>query len=78
MRAASQLPGRGPLLWILPLYLHVNQNPICKYGFCSKELKNEFEIAVVNEPSVSRPLMFYCTCNICCWFISGERFGSDV
>ena len=25
MRAASQLPGRGPLLWILPLYLHVNQ-----------------------------------------------------
>ena len=25
MRAASQLPGRGPLLWILPLYLHVNK-----------------------------------------------------
>ena len=25
MCAASQLPGRGPLLWILPLYLHVNQ-----------------------------------------------------
>ena len=25
MRAASQLPGRGPLLWIWPLYLHVNQ-----------------------------------------------------
>ena len=25
MRAASQLPGRGPLLWILPLYLHVDQ-----------------------------------------------------
>ena len=24
MRAASQLPGRGPVLWILPLYLHVN------------------------------------------------------
>ena len=22
MRAASQLPGRGTLLWILPLYLH--------------------------------------------------------
>ena len=25
MHAASQLLGRGPLLWILPLYLHVNQ-----------------------------------------------------
>ena len=25
MHAASQLPGRGPLMWMLPLYLHVNQ-----------------------------------------------------
>ena len=25
MLAASQLPGRGPLLWILSLYLHVNK-----------------------------------------------------
>ena len=25
MRVVSQLPGRGPLLWILPLYLHVNK-----------------------------------------------------
>ena len=25
MRATSQLPGRGPLMWMLPLYLHVNQ-----------------------------------------------------
>ena len=26
MRAASQLPRRGgPLLWILPLYLHANK-----------------------------------------------------
>ena len=25
MRAASQLSGRGPLIWMLPLYLHVNQ-----------------------------------------------------
>ena len=23
--AASQLPGRGPLMWMLPLYLHVNK-----------------------------------------------------
>ena len=25
MRAASQLSGRGPLMWMLLLYLHVNQ-----------------------------------------------------
>ena len=25
MCAASQLPGRGPMLWIWPLYLHVNK-----------------------------------------------------
>ena len=31
-------------------------------GFCSKGLKNEFETAVVNEPSVFEPLKFYCTC----------------
>ena len=27
----------------------------------SKELKNEFETAVVNEPSVLEPLMAYCS-----------------
>ena len=26
MGAASQLPERSPLMWMLPLYLHVNQN----------------------------------------------------
>ena len=25
MHAASQLPGRGPLMWMMPLHLHVNQ-----------------------------------------------------
>ena len=30
-------------------------------GFFSKGLKNEFEIAVVNEPSVFESLKFYCT-----------------
>ena len=25
MLAASQLPGMGPLMWMLPLYLHVNK-----------------------------------------------------
>ena len=29
-------------------------------GFCSTGLKNEFETAVVNEPSVFEPLKFYC------------------
>ena len=28
-------------------------------GFCSKGLKNEFETAVANEPSVFEPLKFY-------------------
>ena len=32
---------------------------ICSYGICSKGLKNEFETAVVNEPSVFEPLKFY-------------------
>ena len=29
-------------------------------GFCSKGLKNEFETAVVNEPTVFEALKFYC------------------
>ena len=29
-------------------------------AFFSKELKNEFETAVVNEPSVFEPLKVYC------------------
>ena len=29
-------------------------------GFISYGLKNEFETAVVNEPSVFKPLKFYC------------------
>ena len=32
-------------------------------GFFSKGLKNEFETAVVNEPSVFEPLKFYCSLN---------------
>ena len=32
-------------------------------GFFSKGLKNEFETAVVNEPSVFEPLTYYCS-----WF----------
>ena len=33
---------------------------ICSYGIFSKGLKNDFETAVVNEPSVFEPLKFYC------------------
>ena len=29
-------------------------------GFCAKGLKNEFESAVVNKPSMFEPLKFYC------------------
>ena len=29
-------------------------------GFCAKGLKNEFELATANEPSVFEPLKFYC------------------
>ena len=35
---------------------------ICSYGIFSKGHKNEFETAVVNEPSVFEPLKFYCIC----------------
>ena len=30
-------------------------------GFCSKGLKNKFETAMVNEPSVFEPQKFYCS-----------------
>ena len=32
---------------------------ICSYGIFSKGLKNEFETAMVNKPSVSEPLKVY-------------------
>ena len=48
---------------------HPNLSKICNYGICSKGPKNEFETAVVNEPSVFKPLKLYCiltTCMSCC------------
>ena len=39
---------------------HPKLSQICNYGICSKGPKNEFEPAVVNEPSVFEPLKFYC------------------
>ena len=39
--------------------------------FFSRGLKNEFEIAVVNEPSVFEPPKFYCVLCCCpCLFVS--------
>ena len=40
---------------------HPEFSQICKYGICSKGPKNEFEPAVVNEPSVFEPLKLYCS-----------------
>ena len=39
----------------------VNYPKSAAMGFSFKGLKNEFETAVVNEPSVFEPLKFYCT-----------------
>ena len=39
---------------------HPKLPQICSYGICFKGPKNEFEAAVVNEPSVFEPLKFYC------------------
>ena len=39
---------------------HPKCSQICSYGIFSKGLKNEFEIDMVNEPSVFEPLKFYC------------------
>ena len=39
---------------------HPKLSQICSYGIFSKALKNEFERAVVNEPSMFEPLKFYC------------------
>ena len=39
----------------------INYPKSAAMGYCSMRLKNEFETAVVNEPSVFEPLKFYCT-----------------
>ena len=45
------------------LYYH-KYNNFLSYGRFSKGLMNEFEIAMVNEPSVFEPLKFYCICRL--------------
>ena len=39
----------------------LNHPKYAAMGFFSKGLKNEFETAMVNFPSVVEPLKFYCT-----------------
>ena len=39
---------------------HPKLSQIYSYGIFSKGLMNEFETAVVNEPSVFEPLKVYC------------------
>ena len=38
-----------------------NYDKVYSYRMFSKGLKNQFETAVVNEPSVFEPLKFYCS-----------------
>ena len=39
---------------------HPKLYQICSYGIFAKGLKNMFQRALVNEPSVFEPLKFYC------------------
>ena len=48
----------------IPCSIKENQlklSQTCSYWIFSKGLEDEFEIAVVNKPSVFEPLKFYCT-----------------
>ena len=40
--------------------INLNYHKSAIMRFFSKEVKNEFEIAVANEPLVFEPLKFYC------------------
>ena len=43
---------------------------ISSYGIFSKELKNEFETAAVNEPSVFEPLIYCVIIGRCCLLLA--------
>ena len=47
--------------------IHPQLSLICSYENFTKELKNEFEPPVVNEPSGFEPLKFYCMCSFICF-----------
>ena len=42
----------------------LKSSQICNYCILSKGLRNEFETAMVKEPSVFEPLKFYCNDNV--------------
>ena len=46
-------------------------------GFCANGLKNEFETAVVNEPSVFEPQKFYCIIHVFITFLCSNSIGYD-
>ena len=48
---------------------------ICSYGHFSKGLKNEFETAVVNDPSVFEPAKFYCISDY--WYLYITSLGPE-
>ena len=58
---------------------HPKLSQICSYGIFfkgpknafSRDLENEFETAVLNEPSVFEPLKFNCKCNATVCMFSG-------
>ena len=52
---------------------HPKLSQICSYGIFSKGLKNEFETAVVNKPSVFEPLKFYCSLRSVCELLQVGR-----
>ena len=47
-------------IFIIKKEIHPKLSHIFSNGIFSRGLKNEFEITVVNEPSVFEPLKFYC------------------
>ena len=60
----SESPHRGDsneYTQYIVFSMNINYPKSAALGLFSKGLKNEFETAMVNEPSVFEPLKFYCT-----------------
>ena len=61
MHAASQLPGRGPLMWMMPLHLHISQKSdydmiICLF-VCFDSLHPINNLSVTGDKISTRPLI---------------------
>ena len=57
---------------------HPKLSQICNYRICSKGPKNEFETAMVNEPSVSKPPKFYCMFKKSCYTYRESNCGTFI